>query len=92
MEVGQGWYLNADVKKIWIDTESRLRQRRYELDVDIDPWIFSVGRRLPLQPVGPVRFARSSRSAEVTTIPLTIPVALYLRPGTMPGLFYLGPA
>ena len=22
MEVGQGWYLNADVKKVWLDTEA----------------------------------------------------------------------
>jgi outer membrane protein len=42
MEVGQGWYLNADVKKVWLDTEARW-STGHTADVDIDPWIFSLG-------------------------------------------------
>lgn len=42
MEVGQGWYLNADVKKVWLDTEAKW-STGHRADVDIDPWIFSVG-------------------------------------------------
>ncbi|MCU0955544.1 MAG: outer membrane beta-barrel protein [Hyphomicrobium sp.] len=42
MELGQGWYFNADVKKTWIEhTVSINGADAY--DVDIDPWIFSVG-------------------------------------------------
>lgn len=42
MEVGQGWYLNADVKKVWLDTEATWANG-VTADVDVDPWIFSVG-------------------------------------------------
>ncbi len=47
MEVGQGWYLNADVKKVWLDTEATWKNAAgatvARADVDVDPWIFSVG-------------------------------------------------
>jgi outer membrane protein len=43
VELGQGWYLNADVKKTWLDTEVTWRDAGLTADVDIDPWIFSVG-------------------------------------------------
>jgi outer membrane protein len=41
--VGGGWYLNADVKKTWIDTEVDWKDVGLKGDVDIDPWIFSAG-------------------------------------------------
>lgn len=42
VEIGQGWYLNADVKKTWIEHTVSVGGND-EFDVDIDPWIFSVG-------------------------------------------------
>jgi len=42
VELGQGWYLNADVKKTWIEHTVSL-DGVDAFDVDIDPWIFSVG-------------------------------------------------
>jgi outer membrane protein len=41
--LGGGWYMNADVKKTWIDTEASWGSTGITADVDIDPWIFSVG-------------------------------------------------
>jgi outer membrane protein len=42
IEVGQGWYLNADVKKTWIEHTVSVGGAD-AFDVGIDPWIFSVG-------------------------------------------------
>jgi outer membrane protein len=42
MELGQGWYFNADVKKTWIEHTVSVNDVD-QFDVDIDPWIFSVG-------------------------------------------------
>lgn len=42
MEIGQGWYLNADVKKVWLETDARW-STGHSADVTIDPWIFTVG-------------------------------------------------
>ncbi|OYW54750.1 MAG: hypothetical protein B7Y80_11525 [Hyphomicrobium sp. 32-62-53] len=42
VEIGQGWYLNADVKKTWIEHTVSVNGID-AFDVDIDPWIFSVG-------------------------------------------------
>lgn len=47
--LGNGWYLNADVKKTWLDTEvtwhnTALPGRINVVgDADLDPWIFSIG-------------------------------------------------
>ena len=41
--IGDGWYLNADVKKTWIDTDASWRGTGITAGVDIDPWIFSLG-------------------------------------------------
>ena len=47
--LGNRWYLNADVKKTWLDTEvtwhnnALLTGNDVRADVDIDPWLFSVG-------------------------------------------------
>ena len=43
VEIGGGWYLNADVKKTWIDTEVNWTTAGLHADVDVDPWIFTVG-------------------------------------------------
>lgn len=45
VSLGDGWYLNADVKKTWIETDATWDSGigLVSADVDIDPWIFSVG-------------------------------------------------
>lgn len=43
MEVGQGWYLNADVKKVWLNTDADWGSSGVTANVDVDPWIVSVG-------------------------------------------------
>ena len=45
VSLGDGWYLNADVKKTWLDTEVtwHLGGADVKGDVDLDPWIFSAG-------------------------------------------------
>jgi len=43
ISLGDGWYLNADVKKTWIDTDASWEGTPVTADVDIDPWIFSLG-------------------------------------------------
>jgi outer membrane protein len=42
VEIGQGWYLNADVKKTWIEHTVSVNGVD-AFDAEIDPWIFSVG-------------------------------------------------
>lgn len=46
--IGNGWYLNADVKKTWLDTTVTWRNMALgglsvRGDADVDPWIFSAG-------------------------------------------------
>jgi len=47
--LGNGWYLNADVKKTWLDTtvtwqhNAALGGVNVTGDADLDPWIFSAG-------------------------------------------------
>jgi outer membrane protein len=43
ISLGDGWYLNADVKKTWIDTDASWGGTGITADVEIDPWIYSVG-------------------------------------------------
>lgn len=43
ISMGGGWYLNADVKKTWLDTQVHWTDVGLKGDVDIDPWIFSLG-------------------------------------------------
>jgi outer membrane protein len=42
VEIGQGWYLNADVKKTFIEHDIDLDGDRLTT-IDLDPWIFSLG-------------------------------------------------
>lgn len=37
------WYLNIDVKKIWIQTDATVSGGAVTAEVDIDPWIVGVG-------------------------------------------------
>lgn len=41
--LGDGWYLNGDVKKTWLEADAKWAGTGVSADVDIDPWIFSVG-------------------------------------------------
>jgi len=49
ISLGDGWYLNADVKKTWLDTTVTWRNNaalgglNVVGDADLDPWIFSGG-------------------------------------------------
>lgn len=43
VSVGGGWYLNADVKKTWINTDASWAGTPITAKVDIDPWIISAG-------------------------------------------------
>lgn len=61
VELGQGWYLNADVKKTWLDTDATWGSSGVTADVEVDPWIFTaaVGYRFNLADV----FGRRSAAA-----------------------------
>jgi outer membrane protein len=37
------WFLNVDVKRLWLDTEARVNGGDIIADVKIDPWIVGVG-------------------------------------------------
>jgi outer membrane protein len=41
--VGDGWYINADVKKTWLDMNGRWGGTGITADVDLDPLIVSAG-------------------------------------------------
>ena len=41
--ISDRWLLNADVKKIWINTDASLNGGAITADVDIDPWVFGLG-------------------------------------------------
>lgn len=43
LEVGQGWYLNADIKKVWLETDASWKGTAVNATVDVDPLIVSVG-------------------------------------------------
>lgn len=48
VSLGNGWYLNADVKKVWLNTDVTWNNiggtgANIVADVDIDPWIISAG-------------------------------------------------
>jgi outer membrane protein len=43
MEIGNGWYLNADIKKVWEDTDASWRDTAFRAKVDVDPLIISAG-------------------------------------------------
>lgn len=43
MSLGGGWYLNADVKKTFIETDASWQGTAIAANVEIDPWIYSIG-------------------------------------------------
>jgi outer membrane protein len=43
ISLGGGWYLNADVKKTWIETDASWKGTGITADVEVDPWIYSLG-------------------------------------------------
>ena len=43
ISVGNGWYLNADVKKTWLDTNVNWKGTGVRADLDLDPLIVSAG-------------------------------------------------
>ncbi len=43
VSLGGGWYLNADVKKTFIETDASWGASGVTAEVDIDPWIYSLG-------------------------------------------------
>ncbi|MFT3730350.1 MAG: OmpW family outer membrane protein [Hyphomicrobium sp.] len=42
-EIGNGWYLNADIKKVWLDTDANWKGSGVTAKVDVDPLIVSAG-------------------------------------------------
>jgi len=43
ISVGNGWYINADVKKTWLETSAKFNGTGVTADVDLDPLIVSAG-------------------------------------------------
>jgi outer membrane protein len=43
ISMGGGWYLNADVKKTWIEHEVSWTGTGVTADLELDPWIVSAG-------------------------------------------------
>jgi outer membrane protein len=43
VSIGNGWSINADVKKTFLDTEISSNGTGIRADADLDPWIFSAG-------------------------------------------------
>lgn len=41
--LGNNWYANVDVKKLYINTNARFANNTVTADVDIDPWIIGAG-------------------------------------------------
>ena len=37
------WSLNVDVKKVWFNTDADVNDGALKSDVDLDPWVVSVG-------------------------------------------------
>ncbi len=42
-KLDNGWFLNFDVKKIWINTDVKINGGNIRADVDIDPWVIGFG-------------------------------------------------
>lgn len=42
-KLDEHWMLNADVKKVWINSDVSVNSGAVTADVDIDPWIIGVG-------------------------------------------------
>lgn len=42
-DIGDNWYINADVKKIFLNTDVHINGGAITGDVDLDPWVFGLG-------------------------------------------------
>ncbi len=42
-EYKENWYINFDVKRIWLSTDVSVNKGAVTADVDIDPWIVGLG-------------------------------------------------
>ena len=38
-----GWFFNADVKRIWLNTDVEINGGGVTADVDLNPWVFGIG-------------------------------------------------
>ncbi len=43
IRIDEHWYLNADVKKLFLDTTADINNGAVRADVDMDPWLIGVG-------------------------------------------------
>lgn len=43
VRVAENWYVNADVKRLFLNTDVELNDGAVRADVDVDPWIVGVG-------------------------------------------------
>ncbi len=43
VRLDEHWYLNADVKKLWLDTDVTINNGAAKADVDMDPWLIGMG-------------------------------------------------
>jgi len=41
--INDKWFFNADIKKIWIDTEAKFNNGGVRADIDINPWVVGIG-------------------------------------------------
>ena len=43
VRIADNWYVNADVKRLFLDTDVNINKGAIKADVDVDPWIFGMG-------------------------------------------------
>ncbi|NVJ69883.1 MAG: OmpW family protein [Alphaproteobacteria bacterium] len=41
--IDEDWFINLDVKKLWLNTDVSINGGAVTADVDLDPWVFGVG-------------------------------------------------
>lgn len=43
VRIADNWYINADVKRLFVDTSVTVNHGAVKADVDVDPWLFGMG-------------------------------------------------
>ncbi len=43
VRIAENWYINADVKRLFVDTDVNINHGAVKADVDVDPWLFGMG-------------------------------------------------
>lgn len=43
VRIAENWYVNADVKRLFVDTDVNINHGAVKADVDVDPWLFGMG-------------------------------------------------